>query len=111
MDNTLAKRAGHLTLRLGLGGLALLFLHAPSAKAQECCPDQFTEAGLAKVEGSARKPVKPAANNEKHAKPALVAKFGPIVAPGTKASRKEKSNRPARMVTLKQPVKSLEKKE
>lgn len=113
MDNTLVKRAAHLTLKLSLGGLALLFLHAPSAKAQECCPDadQYTATAPAKVGASARKSIRIAANNRKQAKRELVARLEPATAPGASAPRKQKSQRRATLVVFNQPAKSLEKKE
>jgi hypothetical protein len=94
--------------------------HAPSAKAQECCPDQYSAAELAKAEGSARKPPKSAANldkqnfgqqtSEKQSKAALIAKNEPGVAIGTKASGKGMLKSSA-IVTVKQPVKSNEQKQ
>jgi hypothetical protein len=106
METTFRNRAMQLTLKIGLAGLGLLLWHTPSAKAQECCPDQYTAAELAKVENSASKPVKRAANNDKQTTAVLVAKLDPSVPAGTKASRKEKSKSTARPVALKQPMKN-----
>jgi hypothetical protein len=110
MDTTLRKRAAHLTLKLSLGALAILLLDAPSARAQECCPDadQFNQAKPAKVNVAARK--------SGHAKPVLVSKLarpnlGQAAASGIQPSRKQKPNRPARMVIVRQPGKSPENKE
>jgi hypothetical protein len=107
MNNTLTKRAAHLTLRLSLGGLALLFLHTPSVKAQECCPDADQYA--ARVEAPAKKPVRPTTNHARHAKAALVAKRERIAAPRTNAARE--ANNLARAAKLEQPAEIFEKKE
>lgn len=111
METTIRNRAAHLTLRLGLAGLGLLLWHAPSLKAQECCPDQYTAAELAKMEASTTQPVNLAANHEKQIKPVLLAQLAPSVAPATKASTKSKANSPAKLVAVKQPVKNPQEKE
>lgn len=110
MDTKLRKRAARLTLQLGLGALALFFLHAPSAQAQECCPDadQFNQAKPAKVNVAARKPG--------HAKPVLVSRLArpnleQVAAPATQPSRKREPNRPARIIIVRQPERSPENKE
>jgi hypothetical protein len=101
MDATLRKQTAHLTLKLGLGALALFFLHAPSARAQECCPDadQYNQAKPARANVAARKAA--------HAKPTLVAKLArpkldQVAAPGTQPSGSGKSTRPARRFIVKQ---------
>jgi len=95
-----------LALRLELAGFGLLLWHAPTAKAQECCPGDYTEAELAKAGNSAKKPVKVLANGDKGNKPALVAK-------NQNAGGKDKSKNPpsAKAVALKQPVNRNEKKQ
>jgi hypothetical protein len=47
---------GRLVLRMSLGGLALILWQAAPVKAQECCPDQSTEAELARFQSSSMKP-------------------------------------------------------
>jgi hypothetical protein len=113
MAAKLGNRALKLTLRFGLAGLGLLLWHAPSAKAQECCPNQYTEAELAKSGNSVRKAAKLVVANDKQAKTSLIEKVEPISTPGAKASHKDKTNNPAsaQAVSLKQPVKSSEKKQ
>ena len=107
MNNTLAKRAAHLTLRLTLGGLALLFLRAPSVKAQECCPDADQYA--VRAAAPAKKPASSLARNARHANPTLVAKREHSAAPRTNPARK--ANSPARVAKLEQPPEILEKKD
>lgn len=110
MQTTRSNRVANLTLRLGLAGLGLLLSNANSAKAQECCPDQYTEAEVAKMQTSAKKPISLAGINSKQAQPVLVAKIEPSVAL-TKASRKEKPQGPANVAAIAQPVKNPEDKE
>jgi hypothetical protein len=62
METPFSRRDVDLALRLALLGLALLFLRPSSATAQECCPDQYTEAELARAAGSASKPAKASLN-------------------------------------------------
>lgn len=113
MENILGSRAVRLALRMGLAGLGLLLWHTPSAKAQECCPGQYTEAELAKNGNSAKKPVRQLVNNDKQGKPELVAKAQPVAGPGMKAVSKDqtKNPQPAKTVALKQPVNGKEKKQ
>lgn len=111
MENTLRNRALKLTLKIGLGALGLALWHAPAAKAQECCPGSYTEAEMAKMENLGKKPVQTAANKNKQTTAVLVAKLEPEAASGTKAVRKGNSNGAAKMVTVKQPVKTQEEKE
>lgn len=111
METKLGKRTAGLALRLGLAGLGLLLWHAPSAKAQECCPDQYTAAELAKVQGSATKPVKLAANKDKQSKSVMATASETSAAPGAKTSRKEKPQNSGAMVAVKQPANSNEKKQ
>ena len=111
MKNTLRNRALKLTLKVGLGGLALVLWNAPAAKAQECCPDSYTAAEMAKMENLGKKPVQTAANKNKQTRFELVAKLEPGAAPATKPFRKDNSNGSARTVAVKQPVKTLEVKE
>lgn len=103
MEITLGSRAVRLALRLGLAGIGLLLWHAPSAKAQECCPGEYTEAELAKTGNAAKKPVKLLANGAKGNKPAMVAK-------NQNAGGKDKSKNPsAQAVAMKQPVSNKKK--
>lgn len=111
MESTLGNRVVRITLRLGLAGLGMLLWHAPAAKAQDCCPDNYTEAEMAKVKGSAKKPVKQLVKNDKSTKPVLVAKAENGGAAGTKVSGKENPSKSAKIVPVKQPVNTNEKKQ
>jgi hypothetical protein len=108
MNSTLRNRALNLALKVGLGGLALVLWHAPAAKAQECCPDSYTAAEMAKMENLGKKPVNTLVAGEKQNKTVLVARFDANGAQAMKAARKENS---ARVVAVKQPVKTLDVKE
>jgi hypothetical protein len=111
MENTHRKQALKLTMKIGLAGLALVLWHAPAAKAQECCPDSYTAAEMAKMENPGKKPIQTAANKNKQTRFELVAKLEPSTTATTKVDRKENSNVPAQTVAVKQPVKTLEVKE
>jgi hypothetical protein len=111
MENTLGKQALKLAMKIGLAGFALILWHAPAAKAQECCPDSYTAAEMAKMENSGKKPVQTAVSKNKQTRFELVAKLEPGAAAKTKFDRKENSNVPAKTVAIKQPVKTLEVKE
>jgi hypothetical protein len=89
----------------------MLLWHAPAAKAQDCCPDKYTETEMAKLNGSAKKPVKQLVKNDKSAKPVLVAKAENGAAAGVKASRKEDPSKSAKTVPVKQPVNTNQKKQ
>lgn len=108
MENTLRNRALKMTLKIGLGGLALVLWHAPNAKAQECCPDSYTAAEMAKMESLDKKPVRAAAKQTRFE---LVAKLGPSASLAAKAAGKENSNGSVKTVAVKQPAKTLEVKE
>lgn len=108
MNSTLRNWALKLTLKVGLGGLALVLWHAPAARAQECCPDSYTAAEMAKMENLGKKPVNTLVAGEKQNKTVLVARFDASARPTAKAAHKEHS---ARVVAVKQPVKTLDVKE
>ncbi|HKN73568.1 MAG TPA: hypothetical protein VJW94_00220 [Candidatus Acidoferrum sp.] len=91
--------AARFILRVSLGGLALLLWQAPSAKAQECCPDQNTEAELARFESSAKKPMKIEAVKVQQGNPSTGVKTGSDVAAGNKKSNVH-ATRPAVRETL-----------
>lgn len=111
METTKRNRALRLTLKIGLGGLAMLLWHAPSAKAQECCPDQYTAAELAKAETATKIPAKSAMSGAQQNKPVLVAKREPRVASGVKATRKENPTNSSAIMTVQQAVNSKEKQD
>ena len=103
MNSTLRKRALKMTLKIGLGGIALALWQAPAAKAQECGPDSYTAAETAKMENLGKKPVNILAKNGKQSTTVLVAKNYAGAGSGTNGTNKSKS---ARLVAAKQPVKT-----
>src|SRR5271155_5193242 len=96
--------SGRLLLRMGLGGLALLLWQAPWAKAQECCPDQYTEAEMARAASSAKKPVNVAVVKEQ-GHTAAGTKIGSGARTGAKAAGNKKAKAHARQVALQQGAK------
>jgi|SRR5580658_5869169 hypothetical protein len=99
--------ATRLILRISLGGLALLLWHAPSAKAQECCPDQNTEAELARFESSSKKPMKIEAVKVQQGNSAAGVKMGPGVATGADAAGNKKSKLHAKPPAVKETVQGV----
>ncbi len=99
---------GRLILRmgLGLGGLALLLWQAPSVKAQECCPDQSTEAEMARFESSSKKPVKMDATKMQQDNSAARVKMS--VATGANATGNKKSKVHAKPPAIKETVQGVE---
>lgn len=121
MENTLAKTAkqhiagfnfarrnsaGRLILRMGLGGLALLLWQASSVKAQECCPDQPTQAELASFENASKKPVKMDATKMQQGDSATSVKIS--VATGANAAGNKKLKVHAKPPAIKETVQGVE---
>jgi hypothetical protein len=79
-----------IVVRTGLAGVALLLWQTKSAKAQECCPDQYNETEVAKVEKPAKKPVSQAAS-KKHDKVAEGVKSVPNAETSAKATHTKNS--------------------
>jgi hypothetical protein len=102
--------AARLILRMAFGGLALLLWQASPAKAQDCCPDQFTETELARVESSARTPVNTAATKERQGNAAAEAKVGSGVTQGSEAAGSKKSKVHVRQAAPQRTAKGWEAK-
>ncbi|MGB2663825.1 MAG: hypothetical protein WAK48_07470 [Candidatus Acidiferrum sp.] len=97
---------GRLILRMGLGGLALLLWQASSVKAQECCPDQPTQAELASFENASKKPVKMDATKMQQGDSATSVKIS--VATGANAAGNKKLKVHAKPPAIKETVQGVE---
>jgi hypothetical protein len=99
---------GRLILRMGLGGLALLLWQAPPVKAQECCPDQPTQAELASFESSSNKPAKIELTKVQRGGSAASMKMGAGVTTGANAAGNKKSKMDAKAPAVKQTAQGIE---
>jgi hypothetical protein len=97
---------GLLIFRMGLGGLALLLWQAAPVKAQECCPDQPTQAELARFENASKKPVKMDATKMQQDNSAARVKMS--VATGANATGNKKTKVHAKPPAIKETVQGVE---
>ncbi len=96
---------GRLILRMGLGGLALLLWQASPMRAQECCPDQPTQAELASFENASKKPAKMDATKMQQGNSAASVKIS--VATDANAAGNEKSKVHAKPPAIKETVQGV----